>query len=925
MNGSHGGSGPELCGCCEPEPQAAPVSNRPGLPALAYRVGTHGTLLRRMLARLALETVGDGPEGDRRPLASLTSRTTEDFSISLLDAWALVGDVVTFYQERMANEGYLRTATERVSVLELARAIGYELNPGVAAGTYLAFTVEEAPGAPASAMVEKGLKVLSIPAQGQKPQAYETVEEIQVRLEWNAVRPRQTVPQPLAAGMTSLYLEGLATQLQVGDPLLLVGLERAVKNVGSERWDLRTVTSVTAIPERNQTRVTWDKPLGEPVGSPPARFRTLPAEADAHAYALRLRTSLFGYNAPDWRAMPLSTQVAFAYPGRDPDAVPRRDLPDQWPGFALVPGSHILDLDGDHPKVVAGSWLVLTRPGWTELYRVTSVAPTARSDFTMSSKVTRVGIDTTEHLGRFGLRGTSVLAQSDELELADMPIEEPVAGRTVELGEVVTAPAEGRPVAITGKRIRVRITANMGSVSFLASGDDQAVPLATGDSLQVVSPPDASGCWGLLDRDAREGFARLPSGSFVYERAPKEDADVSEVAFVQTVVQERDRTTLVLARALARAYDRTTVTVSMNVVRATHGETVQEVLGSGDGSVANQRFVLKKPPLTFVSAPSASGAEDTLTVRVDEVAWDEAPSLFGLGPRDRSYIVRIDDDARASVTFGDGESGARLPTGQENVTATYRSGIGPEGEAEAGAITLLQKRPLGVRGVTNPVGATGSAAPEKLEDARQNAPLTVVTLDRMVSLQDFEDFARAFAGIGKAMAVAEWDGQRRVVRLSVAGALGEKVDSSSQLYLDLVAAIDRFRDPVQDVIVTGYRRRTFGVQATVIVDRTYLPDRVLRDVQDALLEAFSFEARTFGQGVTSAEVVTAIQSVDGVTAVILEGLSLDPAVDPGATDPCAPPARPNSPHTEGDVLRVEPGDLLLLESTGISLVARIAP
>jgi len=52
-----------------------------------------------------------------------------------LDGWATVADVLTFYQERIANESYLRTAIERRSLLELARKIGYELRPGIAAGT----------------------------------------------------------------------------------------------------------------------------------------------------------------------------------------------------------------------------------------------------------------------------------------------------------------------------------------------------------------------------------------------------------------------------------------------------------------------------------------------------------------------------------------------------------------------------------------------------------------------------------------------------------------------------------------------------------------------------------------------------------------------------------------------------------------------
>src|SRR5262245_8940870 len=130
--------------------------HRPGQPALAYRLGTQVSFLRAMLARLASQTIPDSPHQDARPLAALTTRASDDPAIALLDAWATVADVLTFYQERIANEGYLRTATERRSVLELARAIGYELKPGVAASAYLAFTVESAAGAPGVSVVPQG-------------------------------------------------------------------------------------------------------------------------------------------------------------------------------------------------------------------------------------------------------------------------------------------------------------------------------------------------------------------------------------------------------------------------------------------------------------------------------------------------------------------------------------------------------------------------------------------------------------------------------------------------------------------------------------------------------------------------------------------------------------------------------------------------
>ena len=110
--------------------------NRPGLTAVAYRAGTHSLFKRTLLARLSS---ADHPE-----LRDLTTRDGEDFTIALLDAWSTVADVLTFYQERIANEAYLRTATERLSVLEMARLIGYRLDPGVAASVLLAFEIESA-------------------------------------------------------------------------------------------------------------------------------------------------------------------------------------------------------------------------------------------------------------------------------------------------------------------------------------------------------------------------------------------------------------------------------------------------------------------------------------------------------------------------------------------------------------------------------------------------------------------------------------------------------------------------------------------------------------------------------------------------------------------------------------------------------------
>ena len=123
-------------------------------------------------------------------------------AVALLDAWATVADVVTFYQERIANEGYLGTATERRSVLELARSIGYELRPGVSAATLLDLrtqaTAAPATGAlaaPALVVVAQGTPVLSVPGPGELPQTFETDAEITLDAACDEIPLVRTQPQ----------------------------------------------------------------------------------------------------------------------------------------------------------------------------------------------------------------------------------------------------------------------------------------------------------------------------------------------------------------------------------------------------------------------------------------------------------------------------------------------------------------------------------------------------------------------------------------------------------------------------------------------------------------------------------------------------------------------------------------------------------
>ncbi len=336
---------------------------------------------------------------------------------------------------------------------------------------------------------------------------------------------------------------------------------------------------------------------------------------------------------------------------------------------------------------------------------------------------------------------------------------------------------------------------------------------------------------------------------------------------------DRPAGTVSLRDPLPRSLTRDSVQVLANVVTATHGQTIAaEVLGDGDGTLRFQRFTLKHKDLTHLTASTASGIESTLQVRVDGVLWHQVASLFLAGPQEKAYVVRIDDKGQATVGFGDGEHGARLPTGQENVVARYRSGIGPVGDAQAGAVSLLQQRPLGITAVVNPLPATGGTSPEQVDEARTNAPVTVLTLDRVVSVQDHADFARAFVGVAKSRAVVLFDGTAPFVHVTVAAPDGEAM---SELTLGhLREAFERVRDLARAVRVDDFEAVRFVVGVEVLVDPTLLFATVQKQVHTTLTSHFALARRDFAQPVTTSEVLSTVQSVPGVVAVRMTALHL---------------------------------------------------
>jgi baseplate J-like protein len=544
-------------------------------------------------------------------------------------------------------------------------------------------------------------------------------------------------------------------------------------------------------------------------------------ESRIKVYALRVKASLFGHIAlkePQYEPATLPGS-GVAGPQTNLNAgnlKPQATWPEWTP--ALDEAKNTLFLDSTYDSILSRSLIAVETLKSVKIYHVTTVKTLSRSAYGISGKTTRIELDldkewwdpAMDNADISPLRTTIAYAQSDELELAEEPFEDPVCGGTDELIELdgfYEGLESGRWVIVSGER-------EIGGTSGVRFSELAMLAAATQDTKKIKANK-------LSDSENGGQERELPG--------------------------DKTHTFIKLAEKLQFCFKRDTVTIYGNVVKATQGETRNEVLGSGDGSKPFQAFTLKQPPLTFVASPTPAGAESTLKVYVNDVKWYEVDTLAGLSPIDRRFITKTDDDSKTTVIFGNGTQGARLPTGLENIKAEYRNGIGKPGNVKAGQITLLTTRPLGVKEVVNPLRASGGADRESRDQARKNAPLAVTALDRLVSVQDYEDFARTFAGIGKARAAELSDGRRRLVHLTIAGVDDIPIDETSDLFRNLRQAIHDFGDPAQPFQLAVRELMLLVISAQVRIQPGCQWELVKPKVQAALLDAFGFERRELGQ------------------------------------------------------------------------------
>ena len=691
------------------------ADNRAGLPRIAYRIGRYADFVEAMT-----RGIDAAPE-----LAGWTHRDADDPGIALLQGAALLGDILSFYQEHYANEAYLRTAAWRESVAELVRLTGYRLAPGIGGRATLAFEARgDKPvtirgGFPVKAELED----LPLPADFQTDAELSAWPHLG---RFNLFRARRYLPT-LAEDSSSFELAKVnnagdslslaAFELKVGDRLLLQPAEPSWTSTSATLFAQKApqvvkVKKVTRLLGR--VIVDIDAPLVQSWNQPVA------------AYRLGRTFRHFGHNAPPKTVTnKLSgTTITGAYESstrfeRHVDT--SHDCGNTSASILLPPT--LMPLDTEVSDLTPGTRVVIQT-------RVAATETSTRFALSVVRSIRRVRAGT---LGFGNLNGpTTLLILDNALIKRSISSPQPVSDvRDFRIHEVTSPPLTLKPVSdplatafVTGTTaLRFYGTAAQAQLFadrrlYLSHADGRSVELRCTNSVDDFAPPvpDAPKMWPL-------SFDRPP--------APFTRADFDEAV--------------------------PTVTVFGNLVDASQGKTERDaVLGNGDNRQMWQTFPLPKSPLTyFLSAGAIPPQTPELEIWVNARLWTRVDAFFGHAAEEQIYIVREDAEGRSFVQFGDGETGARLPSGLKNVVAVYRSGVGAHGAIKPGATPSASERPPGFDKVSLAGIVSGGAEAEDGEKAREAAPGKVQSLGRLVSIQDYETETLGVPGV--VTAAAAWD------------------------------------------------------------------------------------------------------------------------------------------------------------------------
>jgi Baseplate J-like protein len=791
------------------------VTNLPGLSQIAYRATDFAQIREALLQPINGESSLYG-----------WHPATGDLGLQILEWWAYLGDILTFYNERFANEAYLRTVTMPQNLAGLVDLIGYQPRPAVAATGQLA-AVRSASHPNEPLVIPQGMALASSATAGVPAQKF----VVSSQQTFPAPAQVQVMPNPSPAlvnensrnGPVSVMLQGKSSGLNSGDFVLLVESGWAG---GEDGWCWTTIDSLSQIVDANtnsiNTLVAFDQSA---VWGSSAKSTFAPTES-----------TQFELMKPSQSTTVWTRTVPVGYQVFEPATEPRVHLNDVV--RSLLPGQLLL-FDGLAAQHSVSSALTFTASCQEETWYLPSPGEPSSQSLTVS------------------LGGGNSPPSATESSTTSISIVYPHTAVTVATPDTSAITAYSKLNAVPPLRFGFR---SVGTVVPTPNAQISTLPIDVAAPDSYLAPSTAQTAM-LVDSTG--------AGTLVGVSASSNPVPAGTPWTVGLTLNPVGTSTQTLSTPLQAPFN-----LYFDLIPVTRGTLVaSETLGNGDATQVNQSFTLQNGPLTYLS--EGAGVQAVLTVYVNGLEWTQAGSFYKQSPVATVYVVSLDSQGNATITFGDGVNGNRLPTGIGNVTASYSYGAGAASPPAGRLTTILQPQP-NLAAVQNPIAVSGGADAQPAADVKENAPASVFTFGRAVSALDYQVIAAQSAGVSQAQGIWSFDNktQRTTVTIYVAGTDSSPA-SSAAAQTAAQAALAGSEDPNRPVTVLAASPILLQISATLIVADNYVLSDVFADaiavLTDPVNGAFAPSAcpigsRFYRSALDAALMVPGVVAVQGLQA-----------------------------------------------------------
>ena len=260
------------------------------------------------------------------------------------------------------------------------------------------------------------------------------------------------------------------------------------------------------------------------------------------------------------------------------------------------------------------------------------------------------------------------------------------------------------------------------------------------------------------------------------------------------------------------------------------------------------------------------------------LTWRYRNDVVDSDPFGRDYALEIDDERRAHLRFVEHGSGGPQPG--TRFWATYRVGNGKTGNVGAEGITRIgfRREPLTGRGlvVRNPLPAQGGTDPESVPSAKLVAPHINRKLKRAILDDDYVQIVREqFPGeIQSSRATITPGPLAHLVRVSIDPLA--HVQNVPELIHRVSERLSRYRRIGHDVVVLPPVVVEIVLTLSISTRPGYLWEHIHAELRrvfsdrlrpDGSQGFFHPDRRTFGEGLFVSEIIAAARKVVGVRGV----------------------------------------------------------